>query len=64
MSKIEIRCLNCEDYVMVEPNRNLELCDSCFENDVCHCGTRMNWCSCCEMYSCTGCCDYGTCGCS
>jgi hypothetical protein len=28
------------------------------------CGSLMGWCDCCGTYSCTGCNDYGTCGCS
>jgi hypothetical protein len=28
------------------------------------CGGQMSWCSCCEVWSSTCCCDYGTCQCS
>jgi hypothetical protein len=28
------------------------------------CGGQMTWCSCCQVWSSTCCCDYGTCECS
>ena len=63
-------CEHCHTKLTVVNNShggNPDLCEDCHDDavqcDLCSDG-EMSWCSCCEVYTSTCCCDYGTCMCS
>ena len=61
---------NCESCSLVKPyflsSPKSHTCDACFEDEsVCNlCGDKMSWCECCQVFTSTCCCEYGTCQCS